>query len=198
MKRSTCASGSGYVPSDSIGFCVAITRNGDGTGCVAWPIVTWRSCMTSSSADCTLAGARLISSASRKLQNTGPSSVSKPPVSGRKTRVPMRSAGTRSGVNCRRLNVPPSASATVLTVSVFASPGTPSSSTWPPATPRRAGVRPRVSWRDLLRALAEPHGDRPLLAAVVDDDLDALAGPLAQHGDAEVTGILQLLAVEAQ
>ena len=32
--------------------------------------------MTSSSADCTLAGARLISSASRKLQNTGPSSVS--------------------------------------------------------------------------------------------------------------------------
>ena len=38
--------------------------------------------MTSSSADCTLAGARLISSASRKLQNTGPSSVSNPPVSG--------------------------------------------------------------------------------------------------------------------
>ena len=32
MKRSTCASGSGYVPSDSIGFCVASTRNGVGTG----------------------------------------------------------------------------------------------------------------------------------------------------------------------
>ena len=31
MKRSTCASGSGYVPSDSIGFCVAMTRNGSGT-----------------------------------------------------------------------------------------------------------------------------------------------------------------------
>ena len=30
MKRSTCASGSAYVPSDSIGFCVAITRNGRG------------------------------------------------------------------------------------------------------------------------------------------------------------------------
>ena len=68
MKRSTCASGSGYVPSCSIGFCVAITRNGRGTGCVSPPIVTWRSCITSSSADCTLAGARLISSASRKLQ----------------------------------------------------------------------------------------------------------------------------------
>ena len=31
MKRSICASGSGYVPSDSIGFCVAITRKGSGT-----------------------------------------------------------------------------------------------------------------------------------------------------------------------
>ena len=77
MNRSTCASGSGYVPSDSIGFCVAITRNGAGTACVSLPIVTWRSCITSSSADCTFAGARLISSASRKLQKTGPSSVSK-------------------------------------------------------------------------------------------------------------------------
>ncbi|COW43216.1 Uncharacterised protein [Mycobacterium tuberculosis] len=37
---------------------------------------TWRSCMTSSNADCTFAGARLISSASRKLATTGPSSVS--------------------------------------------------------------------------------------------------------------------------
>ena len=56
MKRSTCASGSGYVPSDSIGFWVAITRNGAGTACVSLPIVTWRSCITSSSADCTFAG----------------------------------------------------------------------------------------------------------------------------------------------
>ncbi len=48
-----------------------------GHGNVSWPIVTWRSCITSSSADCTFAGARLISSASRKLQKTGPSSVSK-------------------------------------------------------------------------------------------------------------------------
>src|SRR5690242_17080620 len=35
-------------------------------------------------------------------------------------RVPTRSAGTRSGVNCRRLNEPPSTSATVLTVSLLA------------------------------------------------------------------------------
>ena len=71
MKRSICASGKGYVPSDSIGFCVAMTRNGSGTPCVWSPIVTWCSCMTSSSADCTFAGARLISSASRKLREYG-------------------------------------------------------------------------------------------------------------------------------
>jgi hypothetical protein len=83
MNRSICASGNGYVPSDSIGFCVAMTRNGSGTGYVVCAIVTWRSCITSRSADCTFAGARLISSASRKLQKTGPSSVSNEPWSGR-------------------------------------------------------------------------------------------------------------------
>ena len=37
MKRSTCASGSGYVPSDSIGFCVAMheERRRDPVGLVA-------------------------------------------------------------------------------------------------------------------------------------------------------------------
>ena len=34
MKRSSCASGSGYVPSCSIGFCVASTKNGSGSVCV--------------------------------------------------------------------------------------------------------------------------------------------------------------------
>ena len=33
MKRSTCASGSGYVPSYSTGFCVAKTRNGRASSC---------------------------------------------------------------------------------------------------------------------------------------------------------------------
>src|SRR5256712_5729185 len=46
------------------------------------PIVTCRSCIASSSADWTLAGARLISSASSRLQNTGPSSVEKSPRPG--------------------------------------------------------------------------------------------------------------------
>src|ERR1044071_1258669 len=52
-----------------------MTRNGSGTLCVSPAIVTWRSCITSSSALCTFAGARLISSASSRLQNTGPSEV---------------------------------------------------------------------------------------------------------------------------
>ena len=73
MNRSSWASGRGYVPSDSMGFCVAITRNGSGAGNVSRPIVTCRSCMTSSSALCTFAGARLISSASRRFVKTGPS-----------------------------------------------------------------------------------------------------------------------------
>src|ERR687891_624142 len=49
-------------------------------------------------------------------------------------RVPTRSDGTRSGVNWIRLNVPPTTDASVLIVRVFASPGTPSSSTWPPVS----------------------------------------------------------------
>ena len=144
MNRSTCASGSGYVPSDSIGFCVASTRNGDGTGCDVCAIVTWRSCITSSSALCTFAGARLISSARRKLQKTGPSSVSNVPVSGRYTRVPTRSAGTRSGVNWMRANEPPSTAAVVLTVSVFARPGTPSMSRCPCAS-RQTSTRSSIA-----------------------------------------------------
>ena len=80
MKRSTCASGSGKVPSDSIGFWVAMTRNGSGIANVSRPMVTWRSCITSSSALCTFAGARLISSASSRLVKTGPSEVSNSPV----------------------------------------------------------------------------------------------------------------------
>src|SRR5437867_8050244 len=37
MKRSTCASGRRYVPSCSIGFCVASTMNSSPSGCVVPP-----------------------------------------------------------------------------------------------------------------------------------------------------------------
>ena len=72
MNRSTCASGSGYVPSCSIGFCVASTRNGSSSLNVVPPIVTCFSCIASSSAACTFAGARLISSARMMLAKIGP------------------------------------------------------------------------------------------------------------------------------
>ena len=55
MNLSTWASGSGYVPSCSIGFCVARTRKGASSGKVSSPIVTCSSCIASSSALCTFA-----------------------------------------------------------------------------------------------------------------------------------------------
>src|SRR5688500_1434813 len=134
MKRSICASGNGYVPSDSIGFCVAMTRNGSGRRCVSRPIVTCRSCIASSSADCTFAGARLISSARTRFANTGPRLAENDPSRGLNTSVPVRSAGSRSGVNWMRLNDRESEAARVRTASVLASPGTPSSRRWPSAS----------------------------------------------------------------
>ena len=71
-KRSSWLSGSGYVPSNSTGFCVAITMNGRGSGCV-WPSAdTCRSLIDSSSALCVRGVARLISSASTTLAKIGP------------------------------------------------------------------------------------------------------------------------------
>ena len=89
--RRGSSSGSGRPAPRAAGRCPR-TRSGSawpspGTaaapGSVVPPIVTWCSCITSSSADWTFAGARLISSASRKFANTGPSSVSNWPLSGR-------------------------------------------------------------------------------------------------------------------
>src|SRR3954454_14431422 len=110
--------------------------------------------MTSSNADWTLAGARLISSASRKLANTGPSSMSKPPPPGLRMRVPTTSDGTRSGVNWMRLNVPPRTWASVLIVSVLARPGTPSSRTCPPASSATSTRSSIASWPTITRLIS--------------------------------------------
>src|SRR3954470_20621406 len=69
-------------------------------------------------------------------------------------RVPTRSAGTRSGVNCRRLNDPPRTSATVFTVSVLARPGTPSSRTWPPASNATSTRSSIASWPTITRLIS--------------------------------------------
>ena len=76
-KRSSCDSGSGYVPWCSTGFCVAITMKGRGRECDRPSIVTWLSFIASSSADCVFGVVRLISSASRKLLKIGPGLNSK-------------------------------------------------------------------------------------------------------------------------
>src|SRR5918992_1175732 len=69
-------------------------------------------------------------------------------------RVPTRSAGTRSGVNWIRRNEPPRTSASVRTVSVFASPGTPSSSTWPPASSATSSRSSIASWPTITRLIS--------------------------------------------
>ena len=71
-KRSSWASGSGYVPSYSTGFWVAMTRNGRSSTCVAPSTVTCVSCIASRSEDWVFGEARLISSTRRTLAKTGP------------------------------------------------------------------------------------------------------------------------------
>ena len=77
MKRSSWASGSGKVPSYSMGFWVAMTRKGSGRRIVSPSSVTWYSCIASSSADWVLGEARLISSARMMLAKSGPLRSSK-------------------------------------------------------------------------------------------------------------------------
>jgi hypothetical protein len=60
------------VPSISIGFWVAITRNGRGTSWRTESTVTVRSAITSSSADWVLGVPRLISSASTTFAKIPP------------------------------------------------------------------------------------------------------------------------------
>ena len=130
--RSSCASGSGYVPSISIGFWVASTKNGAGSGLPVPETVTLPSCMPSRSADCVFGVARFTSSARRMLPKIGPRwnwNCFRPDTSSTIMFVPMMSPGMRSGVNWMRENVRSSVSASVLMRSVLPRPGTPSSRT---------------------------------------------------------------------
>src|SRR2546428_116146 len=145
MKRSSSASGSGYVPSNSTGFWVANTVN---TGESAWlvpSIVTVRSCIASRSAAWVLAGARLISSARTRSAKIGPGRNVNSCVPVR-SETPVMSAGMRSGVNWMRWNRTSRASASERTSSVLAVPGTPSSSTWPRASRHTTTSRVAASW----------------------------------------------------
>ena len=90
------------MPSYSIGFWVAATRNGSGSGRGRPSTETCRSSITSSSAAWVFGGVRLISSASSRLVKTGPSRNSNAAVRASKTSEPVTSLGMRSGVNCTR------------------------------------------------------------------------------------------------
>src|SRR6266542_347761 len=109
-------------------------------------------------------------------------------------RVPIRSDGTRSGVNCTRWKVPPSTLATVEMVSVLARPGTPSSSRCPfesRATRTRSSI---PSWPTITRlisnsaasswvcaAAASPTAASRGLYSVTDRLLPGRAGALVGH-----------------
>src|SRR3954469_22564718 len=133
MKRSTWASGSGYVPSNSTGFCVASTTNGRASSCVWTSTVTLRSCMHSSRPDWVFGDARLISSTSTMLAKIGPGRNSKRVSRWLKTFVPTTSAGSRSAVHWTRANCSSMDRASARASVVLPTPGRSSSRMWPSA-----------------------------------------------------------------
>src|SRR5919197_2157996 len=141
VKRSSCASGSGYVPSYSSGFCGAITMNGRASSYVTPSIVTCCSCMHSSSAAWVFGEARLISSTSRRLANTGPGRNSNSFERWLKTLTPVTSDGSKSGVNWIRENETSSERASAFASIVLPTPGKSSRIRWPSATRQRTHSR---------------------------------------------------------
>jgi hypothetical protein len=137
-KRSSCDSGSGWVPWCSRGFWVAITKKGRGSTWVTPSTVAAPSLMASSSADCTFGLARLISSASTMLAKIGPGWNTKalgvPPPRPSGSDAPSRSLGSRSLVNWMRRKLASRERARAWARVVLPTPGTSSSSRWPPAT----------------------------------------------------------------
>ena len=167
MNRSSCASGSGYVPSCSIGFCVASTNSGRSRSKRTPFTVTWYSCIASSSAAWVFGGVRLISSARMMFAKIGPrmNRMTRLPVarSSSMTSAPRMSEGIRSGVNWMRLNRRSTASASFLMMSVFARPGTPRSRQCPPARNAIRISRITRCWPTI--ALASSRSSRPATSA---------------------------------
>ncbi len=103
-------------------------------------------------------------------------------------RVPMMSAGTRSGVNWIRANVPPTTVASVSTASVLATPGTPSSRQWPrasTATSIRSIIRscPTITFLTSKRVLSSSDASSAGVvsgsAAVVSGSAAVVLAPLS-------------------
>ena len=124
IKRSTCASGKGNVPSYSIGFCVAKTKKGRAMACVTPSTVTWRSSIASSKADWVFGVARLISSVRTICAIIGPARNSNSIVFWLKMLTPVTSLGSISGVNWMRRKVQPMLRAMARANIVLPTPGT--------------------------------------------------------------------------
>ncbi len=129
--------------------------NGSGSGRASPSTLTCRSSIASSSAACVLGGVRLISSASSRFVNTGPWRNSNTAVRASYTREPVTSPGIKSGVNCTRLNSRSSAAAIARTSSVLATPGTPSSSTWPRHNSAITSPETTESWPTTALAISD-------------------------------------------
>ena len=160
-KRSSWASGNGKVPSNSIGFCVAITMNGVSNACVSPSTVTWRSCIASSSAACVFGEARLASSTRTRFEKIAPGRKRKRFVLWSYTWTPVMSPGSRSGVHCTRENVSPTERAIARANAVLPTPGTSSINRCPSAiraisawSTSPGGVRTAASIACRTRAIA--------------------------------------------
>src|SRR5690348_4318552 len=141
VNRSSWASGSGYVPSYSIGFCVAMTMNGGSSAYVTPSTETCRSSMHSSSAACVFGEARLTSSTRSRLAKTGPGRNSNSFCCWLNTLTPVTSDGSRSGVNWRREKLQSSERASAFASIVFPTPGKSSMIACPSATRQRTTSR---------------------------------------------------------
>src|SRR2546421_3239370 len=130
-----------------MGFWVATTRKGEGSGCATPSTETWCSSMASSRAAWVLGGVRLISSARTRLAKMGPARKWKEAFLASYTMLPVTSDGMRSGVNWTLRNSIARACPSAFTISVLATPGTPSRMTWPRTSraariPKTAGSWP--------------------------------------------------------
>src|SRR5277367_2384310 len=108
---------------------------------------------------------RLISSVSRNWVKTGPLWKLKSLVLSEKTLVPRMSAGIISGVPWTRRKSSDRKRARVFTVSVLATPGTPSTSAWPPQSRVSRAWSIISTWPEMtLPSSARPFSKR-LMAA---------------------------------
>ena len=158
MKRSSCASGSGYVPSYSIGFWVATTMNGAIEHMPLSFEVDLLLFHRLQQRGLGLGGARLISSARSSCVKIGPFFRWKRVVETSNTLVPRISDGIRSGVNWMRVNFACTMCASVFAINVLAVPGTPSNRTCPPvnnATARSSNGSSNPT-RTLLASVRNP------------------------------------------